>query len=75
MAAIDLGGIFGDENEADEDEPDEGGKEAGDPAAEEETAGVSRPVLLLLVAGFGLIAFAAVVGLLRRSRPRRRLHL
>ena len=55
VAAIDLGGIFGgDENEADEDEPDE--NEGGRPAhSTQQSSGTSFGGLLLAV-GMGAVA-------------------
>ena len=46
LAAIDLGGLFGNENEPDENEPDEGG---GGGQQTNQTSGTSLPVVLLLV--------------------------
>jgi hypothetical protein len=55
VASIDLGGLFGDENEADENEPDEGSK-----ASAQNGAGTSFTQLLLAL-GLGIVAtiFAA----------------
>jgi hypothetical protein len=54
VAAIDLGGLFGDENEADEDEADE--NEGGRPGhTSQESSGTSFAGLLLAV-GLGAVA-------------------
>ena len=53
-AVIDIGGIFGDENEPDENETDEGDVRRSPPS--NQRSGVSIPVALLL------IALAALVG-------------
>jgi hypothetical protein len=47
VAQINFGELFGNENEADENEPEEGGSEAGAPA--QESSGPSLLVVLLLV--------------------------
>ena len=47
MAALDIGGLFGDENEPDENEPDEGG--AREQPEDQGASGVPIPVVLLLV--------------------------
>jgi hypothetical protein len=48
VAEFSLGGLFGDENEPDENEPDEG--TPSDQQSQDRGAGVSIPVMLLLVA-------------------------
>jgi hypothetical protein len=48
VAEFSLGGLFGDENEPDENEPDEGTPQGAQP--QDHAAGVSIPVMLLLVA-------------------------
>ena len=54
VAAIDLGGLFGDENEADENESDE--NEGGPPAqTSQQSSGTSFAGLLLAV-GLGVVA-------------------
>lgn len=55
VAMIDLGGLFGDENEADENEPDEGSK-----ATAQNGSGTSFTQMLLAL-GLGIVAtiFAA----------------
>lgn len=74
--AIDLGGIFGDENEPDEDENegDEGGSEDGRPAARQVDHGSGLPLpLVVLIAILGVIGAGFVVNRVRRlvSRVRR----
>ena len=64
LAAIDLGGLFGNENEADENEADEneGGQSAGQT---DQGPSVSIPVVLLLV------VLAAIAGAWTAIRVRR----
>ena len=61
LAAIDLRGLLGDENEADEDEPDEGSRSA----ASDQSYGPPLPVALLVLAA-GAIVVAFVVSRVRR---------
>jgi hypothetical protein len=49
MASINLGELFGDENEPDENEPDEGGSRA-QPEDQAGSSGVSFPVILVFLA-------------------------
>jgi len=53
MAALDLGALFGDENEPDENEPDEGSAQSAQ--AKDHGGGVSIPVVLVLVALAGAL--------------------
>jgi membrane protease YdiL (CAAX protease family) len=53
MAALDLGGLFGDENEPDENEPDEGSPQGA--AAKDHGSGVSFPVVIALMALAGAL--------------------
>ena len=52
-AALDIGGLFGDENEPDENETDEGGSRKQ--PADQGASGVSIPVVLVLVALAGAL--------------------
>jgi hypothetical protein len=63
-ADINLGGLLGDENEADEDEPDEGGPEGGQ-ATSSQSSNPSPLVVLLVVAAVAIVA-AFVVSRVRR---------
>jgi hypothetical protein len=74
VAFIDLGGIFGeDENEPDENEPDDGGSQQRQPASGHPARG-SRISLaeVLLIAVLGVLAAAFVVNRLRRLWARLR---
>ena len=53
MAALDIGALFGDENEPDENEPDEGS--APRAQSKDQGGGVPVPVVLLLVALAGAL--------------------
>ena len=53
MAALDLGALFGDENEPDENEPDEGSAQSAQ--GKDHGGGVSVPVVLVLVALAGAL--------------------
>jgi hypothetical protein len=53
MAALDIGGLFGDENEPDENEPDEGSPQGAAP--KDQGGGVPVPVVLVLVALAGAL--------------------
>jgi hypothetical protein len=73
-ALIDLGAIFGDdENEPDENETDEGNSVQREPASERPALGsrISLPVVLL-IAALGVLAAAYVVNRLRRLSARLR---
>jgi hypothetical protein len=78
VAFIDLGGIFGgdDENETDENEPDEGSPARHQPAGgqDEHRAGISPPVVLLVVV-LGAIGALFVANRVRRVRLRMRAWL
>lgn len=60
-AAIDLGGLFGDENEADENETDE-----GSPAASNQGSSSTSPLVVLLLVAAAAIVVAFVVNRVRR---------
>jgi hypothetical protein len=65
--AIDLGTLFGDENEPDEDEPDEGSPRAVQPPSH--GSGVSLPVvavLVVLAGAFGAYVYVRIRRLYRR---------
>lgn len=68
VAQINLGDLFGNENEADENEPEEGGSEGGAPA--QESSGPSLLVVLLLVILALLAARIALFYLRLRRRVR-----
>ena len=53
MAALDIGGLFGDENEPDENEPDEGSRQGTAPKAH--GSGVPFTVVIVLVALAGAL--------------------
>jgi hypothetical protein len=53
MAALDIGALFGDENEPDENEPDEGSPQGA--TAKDHGSGVSFPVVIVLVALAGAL--------------------
>ena len=69
VAAINLGELFGDENEPDENEPDEGDSRAAQP--EDQASGVSLPVVLVLVGlagAFGGFVYMRIRRLVLRVR-------
>ena len=55
MAALDLGALFGDENEPDENEPDEGSAQSAQGKDHGGGGGVAVPVVLVLVALAGAL--------------------
>ena len=69
-ALIDLGELFGDENEPDENEPEEGSRAA---AQEEQSSGPSLAVVLLLLVLGLLAARVALWGFRLRRRIRSRM--
>jgi len=71
MASINIGELFGDENEPDENEPDEGGARSQPEDQEEGSSGVSFPVILVflaLAAALGGYVYVRVRRLVLRLR-------